>query len=139
MSGFSPDIERKWSVALGWVQRFYPWHRNLFIALNVALTIANVLTGPPWWGIWPLLITGLIFAIHYLVYKASVIDDDWVEERAADLYYKSYDQGHIDEIADRNKMEKVMDRMAEKARASSRGQRPTDDGRRGPSQSDKQD
>ena len=111
MSGLPSEIEKEWGPAIALLQRTYPWHRNAFISLNVILTAVNIASGPPWWGLWPLLITGLVFAIHYLVYKASVIDEKWVDERAADLYYKSYDQGHIDSIADRNEMEKVNDRL----------------------------
>ena len=122
MSGIPSNIEREWAGALHVMKRSYPWHRNIFIGLNVALTILNALTGPPWWGLWPLLITGLLFALHYLVYKASIIDDAWVDERAADLYYKSYDQGHIDFIADRHELEKVNDRLIEEGRNAQRRQ-----------------
>ena len=111
MSGLPSEIEKEWGPAIAVLQRAYPWHRTGFIAFNVILTAINIATGPPWWGLWPLLITGLVFALHYLIYKASVIDEAWVDERAADLYYKSYDQGHIDSIADRNEMEKVNDRL----------------------------
>lgn len=118
MSGIPPNIEREWASVLALIQRFYPWHRLLFIGLNLLITAANIITGPPWWGLWPLLVTGLLFVLHYLVYKASVIDDAWVDERAADLYYKSYDQGHIDSIADRSELERVNDRLIEEGRAA---------------------
>ena len=111
MSGLPSEVEKEWGPAIAFLQRIYPWHRFGFISFNVILTVFNIATGPPWWGLWPFLITGLFFAIHYLIYKASVIDEEWVDERAADLYYKSYDQGHIDSIADRNEMEKVNDRL----------------------------
>ena len=63
-----------------------------------------------------MLITGLIYALHYLVYKASVIDDDWVDARAADLHYKSYDQGHIDFIAERHDLDQINDRLVQKGK-----------------------
>lgn len=116
MSGIPRNIEEKWSWALALIQKFYPWHRNAFIAFNVGLTALNIYGGPPWWGLWPLLITGLIFALHYLVYKASVIDDDWVDARAADLYYKSYDQGHIDFIAERHDLDQINDRLVKQGK-----------------------
>ena len=118
MSGRPSNIEREWAGALQMMQRLYPWHRNIFIGFNVALTVLNVVTGPPWWGLWPLLITGLVFAIHYLVYKASIIDEAWVDERAAELHYKSYDQGHIDFIAERHDLEQINDRLIAEGRAA---------------------
>ncbi len=117
MSGIPSNIERDWAGAIDMMRRFYPWHRIGFLAFNGIVTVLNVVSGPPWWGLWPLLITGLAFAVHYLVYKASVIDDDWVDERAADLYYKSYDQGHIDFIAERSDLEQVNDRLISEGKA----------------------
>lgn len=123
MSGIPSNIEEQWAGALARLQRAYPWHRGFFLAFNALLTLTNIATGPPWWGLWPLLITGFVFAVHYLIYKASIIDDAWVDERAADLYYKSYDQGHIDTIASHNDMEKVTDRII-KGDAARRPPRP---------------
>ena len=116
MSGIPSNIEEKWAGPIALMQRIYPWHRNVFIGFNVLLTAINIFTGPPWWGLWPLLISGLVFALHYLVYKASVITDDWVDERAADLYYKSYDQGHIDFIAERHDLDQVNDQLVKQGR-----------------------
>ena len=42
---------------------------------------------------------GVLFAVHYLVYKTGTVDEDWVAERTADLHSKSYDAGHINQIA----------------------------------------
>ena len=109
-----------------WVQRTYGWHRAAFIALNVVITAINIWMGPPWWGIWPLLITGALFTLHFLFYKASVVDDAWVEDRAADLYDRSYDQGHIDSIANQHDLETPLDRKEreiEERRATRRGGR----------------
>lgn len=45
-----------------------------------------------------------MLAVHYLIHKARTVDESWVEERTVDLRSKSYDAGHIDQIAaDREK------------------------------------
>lgn len=36
--------------------------------------------------------------MHYLVHKTGTVDEDWVEERTANLHSKSYDAHHIDQI-----------------------------------------
>jgi hypothetical protein len=36
--------------------------------------------------------------LHFLIYRASTVDEAWVEERTQDLRSKSYDASHIDEI-----------------------------------------
>lgn len=99
------------------VLRTYLWHFAAFIVLNVALTALNIWTGPPWWGLWPLVITGGLVTLHYLVYKTAQIDDQWVDDRAADIYGRSYDQGHIDSIANRHDLQ-TPPRQSEQPRQS---------------------
>ena len=41
-----------------------------------------------------------MLAVHYLIHKSRTVDDAWVEERTADLHSKSYDAGHMDQIAE---------------------------------------
>lgn len=109
----SNDLEEQ---VVRWSQSTYPWHRVFFIGFNVLLTAINLWTGKPWWALWPLVITGGLFTLHYLVYKTTLIDDLWVDERAGDLYDRSYDQGHIDSIAGRHDMETAMQRTERELR-----------------------
>jgi len=101
---------------VAWTQRTYPWHRALFVGCNGFLTAVNFYTGAPWRALWPLVITGGLFTLHYLIYKTTLIDDAWVDERAGDLYDRSYDQGHIDSIAGRHNMETAMQRTERELR-----------------------
>jgi hypothetical protein len=41
----------------------------------------------------------VVLAVHYLIHKSRTVDESWIEERTADLHSKSYDAGHIDQIA----------------------------------------
>lgn len=128
--GFEARLGASWSTIANRLVRAYPYHRAVFIGLNVLLTAVNVYTGKPWWALWPLLLTGFVFMVHYLIYKASTIDDAWVDERAADLYDKSYDQGHIKAIAGHHEMETAADRRsaaAREARVRELRRRHTDD------------
>lgn len=77
------------------------WHAWGFTALNLALTGVNVATGRPWWALWPLLATGMLLGLHYMVAKALTVDERWVEERAETLAIKSYDRSHIESIRER--------------------------------------
>ena len=40
--------------------------------------------------------------LHFLFYRATTVDETWVEERTQDLRSKSYDLAHIDSIRDRS-------------------------------------
>lgn len=119
--GDKPDaveggMGERWRAAAGIIVALYPWHKAVFIGLNAALTLLNLYFGKPWWALWPLLITGFIFMVHYLTYKSLTVDDAWVDERAAELYDKSYDQAQIDSIAERNDMETIAERLERERR-----------------------
>lgn len=73
-------------------------HLTAFVIVNVLLTAVNIAMGPPWWAFWPLIVWGLGLMVHFLVYRASAVDETWVEERTQDLRSKSYDASHIDDI-----------------------------------------
>lgn len=107
-------MSQRWRVVIDVVIGLYPWHKGAFIALNAVLTALNIYTGRPWWALWPLLITGFMFTVHYLTYKSLTVDDAWVDERAAELYDKSYDQAHIDTIAGRYDLETADKRLEDK-------------------------
>lgn len=94
-------LQRTARASKHWVKRAFRWHLALFSLLNVALTLVNVLTGPPWWALWPLLVTGLAMGVHYLLYKALTVDETWAEERVEELNLKSYDRSHIEELKSR--------------------------------------
>lgn len=101
----------RWRVFAELAVGVYPWHKAVFVGLNVALTLLNVYLGRPWWALWPLLVTGFLFTVHYLLYKSLTVDDAWVDERTAELYDKSYDQAQIDSIAERYETETAAERL----------------------------
>lgn len=100
-----------------WAQRTYHWHLAFFIGFNVLLTAINLWTGKPWWALWPLVITGGAFLLHFLVYRTSLVTDEWVDDRASDIYGRSYDTGHINSIADRHNLETIAQRKEREAQA----------------------
>lgn len=82
--------------------QLFPWHAGVFLAVNAAITAINAVTGPPWWGLWPLLATGALLGVHYLGYKAAAVDERWVDARVEELNLKSYDRGHIEGLKARH-------------------------------------
>jgi hypothetical protein len=78
--------------------RSFRWHLRGFAAVNIALNAINAATGRPWWAFWPLVATALVLAVHYFFYKATSVDQRWVEERVEELNLKSYDRSHIEDL-----------------------------------------
>jgi hypothetical protein len=73
-------------------------HLWAFVLVNLALNAANGLAGGGWWAFWPLVVWGVVLAVHYFVDKSGRVSERWAEERVQDLRSKSYDRAHIDSI-----------------------------------------
>lgn len=77
-------------------------HFWLWLSIGGALFLGDALLGPPrWWSFWPVSGWGLALGVHFLFLRACRVDDEWVQERTADLKLRSYDLGHIVDIEDR--------------------------------------
>lgn len=92
--------------------RLFSRHRLTFVLVIGSLTGINVYTGAPWWAFWPTVIWGLALMVHFLVFRASTVEDAWVDERVGDLQTKSYDFSHIDDIREKP-TPSIRDRKAE--------------------------
>jgi hypothetical protein len=88
-------------TAYRWVVWAFPWHLRVVLVGNAALNMLNALTGKPWWAFWPLIATGFVLAVHYLLYKAATVDERWVRQRTEELNLKSYDRSHIESVKSR--------------------------------------
>ncbi len=78
--------------------RAFKPHLYAYLIVNAALTGINVYTGAPWWAVWPLVLWGMLLMLHFLYFRATSVNEAWVEERTLDLRSKSCDAGHIDDI-----------------------------------------
>ena len=87
--------------ALPWLAPAFRWHLRIFLAVNAVLNVANIATGRPWWAFWPLAATVFLLGVHYLIYKAMSVDEQWADERIEELNLKSYDRGHIEDLKSR--------------------------------------
>ena len=83
------------------MKKWFRVHLWAFVLGNAALNIVNWFTSTDWWAFWPLVVWGLAFGAHYLIYKSKRVDERWVEERTEDVRSKSYDRAHIDSIETR--------------------------------------
>ena len=76
--------------------RTFRWHVRAFVVSNAVLGLVNAVTGGPWWAFWPLIATGFLLGLHYLLYKTVSVDEQWAAERVEELNLKSYDRSHIE-------------------------------------------
>ena len=80
------------------MKKWFRLHLWAFVLGNATLNVVNWFNSTDWWAFWPLVVWGLAFAAHYLIYKSRRVDERWVEERTEEVRSKSYDQAHIDSI-----------------------------------------
>jgi 2TM domain-containing protein len=81
--------------------RTFRIHAVAFVAGVIGLATADYLISKSWWSLWPIVLWSVAFAAHYFFRKARSVDENWAQERAADLHSKSYDASHMDSIAKR--------------------------------------
>ncbi|MEL6871698.1 MAG: 2TM domain-containing protein [Pseudomonadota bacterium] len=84
------------SLLARWLRR----HVLMFVAANTLVTLANVVTGPPWWGVWVLIVTGPLVLIHALTVKAAAVDETWVDRRTRAVNRRSYDRPAIEGVVE---------------------------------------
>lgn len=79
----------------------FRWNAIAYAGVGVVLLTANILAGGGAWSFWPLFVWGVLLSLHFFLLRSVGVDEKWVEERADELRYRSYDQGHIHDIEDR--------------------------------------
>jgi hypothetical protein len=68
---------------------------------TLVLVALEFLTVGNWWLFWPMLLWGVVLAIHYFIVGALDADDKWATDRVLDLQTSSYDFDHIGSIEKR--------------------------------------
>ena len=81
--------------------RLYRWHALAYGVLMGGLAAVNIYVGGGWWSFWPMVVWGMVLALHFFFYKSVTVDEDWARERTDDLRLRSYDLSHIQDIEDR--------------------------------------
>lgn len=79
----------------------FRWNATAFAVVSTILIAANIYTGGGVWSFWPLFVWGTLLALHFFIVNSIDVDEKWVTERVDQLHYRSYDQGHIDDIGKR--------------------------------------
>jgi hypothetical protein len=79
----------------------FPLHAKVFSGVFTLSVICNLIFdfGVP--VFWPLAVWSIALAFHFFIASAGEVPEDWVESRAEELRYKSYDYDHIRDIRQR--------------------------------------
>lgn len=96
------DKEDPDKLSFGYTKEQHTLFSQLHVlAYSAALTIWSILHFliPEGWSIfWLMLFWGIVVLIHYLAVRVMNVDEQWVDERTADISYNTQDLGHIEAI-----------------------------------------
>ncbi|MCY4592927.1 MAG: hypothetical protein OXE86_20700 [Alphaproteobacteria bacterium] len=76
----------------------YGWHQPLFLTGLAALGALDLAFLDGWGTFWVMLSWGMVFGIHFMVFRAQTVDERWVQERTIFDVQRPWDTGHIQEI-----------------------------------------
>ena len=82
-------------------ERWIRWHVITYLAVVVPLNVINIVQGAPWWAFPYTMAWGAVLAVHFFIFKCLTIDEEWVEERAAEIREHSYDFDHMKDLEQR--------------------------------------
>lgn len=89
----------RWTARLG---AWWPWHVRAFAGVAGVATLIDIFVGDGWNTFAPVLAWTMVFLLHLIALRSLTAQDDWAEDRTANLRLRAYDQGHIDDIGGRH-------------------------------------
>ena len=81
-------------------ERVYKTHNVIYVIALLAWATAVAFVPGDWSLFWPIMVWTIVFMIHFLVFKGTHVDDEWVEERVERLNEEAKDLSHIEAIRD---------------------------------------
>ena len=81
-------------------ERVYLRHSVLYgVAVVVWATAVAFIPGE-WTAFWPMMFWTIAYMLHFLVYKGTHIDPEWINNRVVRLADEAKDSSHIEAIRD---------------------------------------
>ena len=81
-------------------ERVYKAHRVIYFISLLAWVTTVVFIPGDWSLFWPIMVWTILFMIHFLVFKGTHVDEEWVEERVERINEEAKDLSHIEAIRD---------------------------------------
>ena len=81
-------------------ERVYKTHRVIYFITLLAWVTAVLFIPGDWSLFWPIMVWTILFMIHFLVFKGTHVDEEWVEERVERINEEAKDLSHIEAIRD---------------------------------------
>ena len=81
-------------------ERVYKTHNVIYVIALLAWAAAVAFVPGDWSLFWPIMVWTISFMIHFLVFKGTHVDEEWVEERVERINEEAKDLSHIEAIRD---------------------------------------
>lgn len=76
-------------------------HLSVFVVVSILGFFFTVVLGFAWPIFWPIAVWSIFLAVHFFFASTADVREEWVNSRAEELRYKSYDFDHIRDIRKR--------------------------------------
>ena len=97
MEPTQPDFETT-NLAFWLSARVYKTHSMIFGAAVMAWVAAVAFIPGNWSLFWPVMAWTIAFMFHFLVFKGTHVDEEWVNERVDRINEEAKDLSHIEAI-----------------------------------------
>ena len=94
-----PDFQNS-TLAFWLSERVYKTHSVIYGTAVVAWAVAVAFIPGEWSLFWPIMIWTIVYMIHFLVFKGTHVDEEWVDERVERINDEAKDLSHIEAIRD---------------------------------------
>lgn len=94
----APATEDSAVVAFLLSEGFYRRHSILYGAGVIFWALAVAFVPGEWSAFWPMMAWTIVYSFHFLAFKGTHVDPEWVEERVARLADEAKDYSHIEAI-----------------------------------------
>ena len=99
MEPTQPEL-KNFNLAFWLSERVYKTHRVIYFITLLAWVTAVLFIPGDWSLFWPIMVWTISFMIHFLVFKGTNVDEEWVEERVGWINEEAKDLSHIEAIRD---------------------------------------
>lgn len=82
------------------IERFYKVHSVSYGSAVLLWALAVAFIPGEWSLFWPIMIWTIAYMVHFLIFKATHVDEEWIEDRVERINDEAKDLSHIEAIRD---------------------------------------
>ena len=78
--------------------KYFQLHQFVFFGGISILLLVDFFLLEEWATFWIMIFWAMVFGVHFMIFRAQNVDDEWLEEKIIFDVYRPWDYGNIDQI-----------------------------------------